>query len=73
MRAATHQASLAFGSLNAHRISVQCDTRNIAATKMLEKSGLRRDAEWIKGEFPKGEWVSTYRYALPGEECVAAC
>jgi ribosomal-protein-alanine N-acetyltransferase len=62
---------LAFTDLNAHRISVVCDTRNIAAARMLGKAGMRREAECVKGEFQKGEWVSTFWYASLREEYVS--
>ncbi len=62
-------ADLAFAGLNAHRVSIHCDTRNLAAAKMLEKAKLRREAECRKAEFRKGEWVDTYGYALLEEEC----
>ena len=59
---------LVFGCLNAHRLYVMCDTRNIAAARMLEKAGFRREAECIKGEFQKGEWINTFWYAQLKEE-----
>lgn len=57
-------ASLAFRALKTHRLFVFNDTRNTAASKMLEKAGFRREAHCIKGELMKGEWVDTFWFAL---------
>jgi RimJ/RimL family protein N-acetyltransferase len=62
----------AFAGLNIHRLSNRCDCRNIAAVRMLEKAGFRREAHCIKARFQKGEWIDFYLYALLQEEYVSA-
>jgi RimJ/RimL family protein N-acetyltransferase len=65
-------ADVAFTGLKTHRLSVSCDIRNIGACRMLEKAGLRREGECIKGEFLKGKWVDAFLYALLREEYSSA-
>ena len=58
----------AFGTLNMHRVIATCDTRNGASWRVMEKLGMRREAEFIRDEFQKGEWRNTYLYALLHDE-----
>jgi RimJ/RimL family protein N-acetyltransferase len=51
-----------------HRVTATCDSRNLAAVKLLEKAGLRREGEFVKDHFLHGEWANTLCYAaLRGE------
>jgi RimJ/RimL family protein N-acetyltransferase len=59
---------LAFSNLNLHRVAVTCDTRNIAACKLLERVGMRQEGKFIEDQFLKNEWVSTFYYALLRKE-----
>lgn len=59
-----------FTGLKLHRLFVQCDTRNTAAFRTLEKAGLRREAECLESEFRKGEWASFFWYAMLTREYV---
>lgn len=63
---------LAFKCLNIRRLCAWCDCRNIAAARMFEKAGLRREGRFIKERFYKGEWVDSFQFALLKEEYVSA-
>ena len=64
------QALLLFGfsALGLRRITAACDRRNEAGVRMLQKAGLRREGDFVKDRFVKGEWVSTTYFALLAEE-----
>ena len=51
-----------------HRVSASCDSRNVAACRLFEKLGLRREGEFLKDNMLHGEWVNTVWYAALGEE-----
>lgn len=55
---------VAFNTLKLHRIYATCDTRNIGSWRVMEKSGMRREAHFIRDKFQKGEWRDTYLYAI---------
>jgi RimJ/RimL family protein N-acetyltransferase len=63
-----------FEDLKLHRLTGWCDSRNTAASRLLEKAGLRREGEFVKNRWVHGEWVNSLWYAtleeeyLPGEE-----
>lgn len=57
-----------FQDLNLHRVYASCDNRNAAACRMLEKSGFRREGEFLKDGLLRGEWVSTTWHAILREE-----
>jgi RimJ/RimL family protein N-acetyltransferase len=48
---------LGFEELGLHRIVAGCDTRNTASLRVMDRLGLRREAEFVDYEFLKGEWV----------------
>ena len=48
---------LGFEELGLHRIVAGCDTRNTASVRVMDRLGLRREAEFVDYEFLKGEWV----------------
>lgn len=58
----------AFAALNLHRISATIDVRNTASTQFAEQLGLRREAEHLEDDWFKGEWTSTYIYAVLARE-----
>jgi len=57
-----------FSGVGLHRASAECDSRNVAACRLAEKAGMRREGELIKARYMKGEWVNTALYALLNEE-----
>lgn len=65
---ATAALDFAFSGLSLHRVAVTCDTRNTPACRMLERVSMRREGEFIADQFLKGEWVSTFYYAVLKDE-----
>ena len=47
------------------------EPRNVASARVLEKLGMRREAQLIENEWVKGEWQSELIYALLAREWVA--
>jgi RimJ/RimL family protein N-acetyltransferase len=62
----------AFGHAALHRITARIDTRNPASAAVAKKLGMRREAEFIEDEFFKGEWSSSWIYAILRSEWVHA-
>ncbi|MDO8121364.1 GNAT family protein [Isoptericola sp. b490] len=52
----------------AHRVEARCDTDDIAAIRLLERVGMRREAELWSAAFRHGEWIDCYSYALLASE-----
>jgi RimJ/RimL family protein N-acetyltransferase len=48
---------LGFDELGLHRIVAGCDTRNTASRRVMDRLGMRREAEFVENEYVKGEWV----------------
>ncbi len=58
----------AFRVLELHRVWAGCDVRNIGSWRVMEKVGMRREGEFHKDILQKGEWRTSYRYAVLEEE-----
>jgi RimJ/RimL family protein N-acetyltransferase len=61
-----------FADIGLHRVSAECDSRNVAACRLAEKRGMRHEGELIKARWMNGEWVNIVLYALLNEEYAAA-
>ena len=48
---------IGFEELGLHRITAGCDPRNEASLRVMERLGMRREAEFIESWLLKGEWV----------------
>jgi RimJ/RimL family protein N-acetyltransferase len=55
---------LAFTGLGAHRVSGQLDSRNRASAALLERLGMRHEAQLVENEWVKGEWTDEVIYAV---------
>jgi RimJ/RimL family protein N-acetyltransferase len=53
-----------FEELGLHRIAAECDPRNAASIRVMEKLGMRREADLVESELLKGEWVGATIYAM---------
>jgi RimJ/RimL family protein N-acetyltransferase len=53
-----------FRSLKLHRVYGDCDPRNLASARVMEKVGLRREAHLRENWWLHGEWCDSYIYAL---------
>ncbi len=51
-----------------HRVTANCDSRNSAALKLLDRAGLRREGEFVQDSLLHGEWINTVCYAALREE-----
>jgi RimJ/RimL family protein N-acetyltransferase len=58
----------AFESLGAHRVFGNCDARNIPSARVLERVGMRREAHHVEDWWSKGEWTSSFIYAVLARE-----
>jgi aminoglycoside 6'-N-acetyltransferase len=47
-----------------HRLTAKIDQRNIASANLAERVGMRKEGEYREDDFFKGEWTSTWQYAL---------
>jgi len=57
-----------FRGIHLHRVTADCDSRDLAAIRMLEKSGLRREGELVKSLYRHGQWLNILWYAVLREE-----
>ena len=55
---------LGFEELGLHRIVGRLDARNAASAAVLERLGMRREANFRENELVKGEWVDELVYAI---------
>jgi RimJ/RimL family protein N-acetyltransferase len=62
--AAAALLELAFGELRAHRVFGRLEARNTASARVLQRLGMRKEAQLVENEFVKGEWQSEVVYAL---------
>jgi RimJ/RimL family protein N-acetyltransferase len=59
---------LGFGDLRLHRIIGRMEARNSASARVLERLGMRREAELRENEWVKDEWQSELVYAILSRE-----
>lgn len=57
-----------FDDRGKHRVSAECDARNVASAKLLERVGMRREAHHVRSSWWKGEWTDEYVYAVLADE-----
>jgi RimJ/RimL family protein N-acetyltransferase len=69
--AARELIRLGFEELHLHRIVAECDPRNTASIKVMEKLGMRREAHHLDAMFLKGEWVGSIVHAILEDEWAA--
>ena len=71
---ATALLDYAFGTLNAHRVIAKCNSLNYRSHKLMERIGMRREAELKKNVYFKKDalgnpiWQDTLQYAVLHEE-----
>lgn len=58
-----------FSTLGLHRIIATCDPRNMASIRIMEKLGMRREAEFVDSVIlSDGEWHNEYFYSVTEKE-----
>ena len=64
------EALLAFGfdKLELHRVIATCDVGNASSARVLEKIGMRREAQFREDAWIRGVWRDSYLYAILEEE-----
>jgi RimJ/RimL family protein N-acetyltransferase len=62
--AAAEMLRLGFEELRLHRIVAECDPRNGASIRVMERLGMRREALHLESMFLKGEWVGSLVSAI---------
>ncbi|MGN1345885.1 MAG: GNAT family N-acetyltransferase [Eubacteriales bacterium] len=61
-------ADYAFGTLGLRRLRARCDAENYGSWRVMEKLGMRREAEFHEVRLCRGEWHDEYEYAILKEE-----
>jgi RimJ/RimL family protein N-acetyltransferase len=61
-----------FEQLKLHRVEGDCDPRNAASARLMERLGMRREGHFVKNIFLQSEWCDSLVYALLEEEWRAA-
>ena len=57
-----------FNSLGLHRIHADTSTDNVAACKVMERLGMRREGLLRGAVYEEGKWVDRYVYGLTADE-----
>jgi len=70
--AAAELLRAAFETLGLHRIVADADPRNAASLRIMEKLGMRREADYIEQFFVKGTWIDQVVCAILATEWRAA-
>lgn len=68
--AARAMAEAAFLVLGLHRVWAWCDVRNTGSYGVMEKLGMRREGLLRENVRVKGEWRTTYLYAILAHEWI---
>ena len=66
--AAREMLRLGFEDLGLHRIIAECDPRNDASIRLMERLGMRREADFRDAMWLKDEWVGSTVYAILEDE-----
>ena len=61
----------AFDGLKLHRVFGECDPRNPGSARVMDKLGMRREAEHVEDVWIKGEWCGTQVFAMLDREWAA--
>lgn len=60
--------SFCFDGIALHRVTAHCDPRDLAACRVCDKVGLRREGVFLQDHLLNGEWADTAWYAMLSEE-----
>jgi len=62
--ASTGLVDFGFHELGLHRIFATCAPENIASSRVLEKSGMKKEGHLREHKWSKGEWRDSYLFAV---------
>jgi RimJ/RimL family protein N-acetyltransferase len=68
LEAARAMLDIGFRDAGLRRIIGRCDARNLASAGLMEKLGMRREAQFRQSEWIKGEWIDRLIYACLASE-----
>ena len=51
-----------------HRVSAECDARNVRSAALLRRVGMRQEAHHVRSAWWKGEWTDELVFAVLAEE-----
>lgn len=68
VEAARALLAVAFGPLDLHRVFGDCDPRNHASARLMERLGMRLEGHLRQNYFLKGEWCDSLIYGLLADE-----
>jgi aminoglycoside 6'-N-acetyltransferase len=51
-----------------HRVSAECDARNVRSAQLLERVGFRREGHRVANTWTKGEWTDDLLFGLLAEQ-----
>ncbi len=66
--AAESLLALGFGVIGWHRIIGSCDARNHRSARLMERTGMRREAHFVHYRMAKGQWADELVYAILDHE-----
>lgn len=66
--AAREVLRIAFEGLGLHRVHGNCDARNTASARLMERLGMRKEAHLVENEFFAGAWSDELIYAMLARE-----
>ena len=61
-----------FQDLSVHRLWAECDPRNVGSERVMQKLGMRKEAQFKESCFIKNEWCDSVVYGLLEREWHAA-
>jgi RimJ/RimL family protein N-acetyltransferase len=63
-----HLIHFGFTELHLHRVADDCDARNLASARVMEKLGMRREGHLRETIWKDGHWYDEYLYAILAHE-----
>jgi len=66
--AAAGALGFCFQGISLHRVQGYCDSTNVAAGRLFEKAGMRREGEFVSDHKVGDQWANTVAYAILREE-----
>jgi RimJ/RimL family protein N-acetyltransferase len=59
---------IGFEEAGLHRITANCDPRNVPSYRVMERLGMRREAHFVQSAYEKGAWTDELHYAILADE-----
>lgn len=62
--AVTRLLAYLFDEVGLHRVCANCDDRNLASARLMERVRMRREAHYIENYWSRDQWAGEYWYAI---------